>query len=336
MIIRTAILTLLSLFSGVSFGAGALNWYASQETEKEIAASEITTVISFNDAASVDKIKHSGDITTIAQVKLPGNIDNGAYGIKVLLDDTTDGKAGGRSSITLPIDKPIDLSESRALVFNYHVSEKLSNYFLGRYDIRATINNSKMMWTIPAVKPNWQIGIPDGGAEEYKNGNNYHMWDNCLRYNGDFPNDVHYTVGKSDWTKDWNYMHPGTPRVEGAPLKTRTTWTIDFDLDKLPKDHGLLTIMVGGRSAKTQVFVNDKKVGDLNGNIGTQHIRSVPYGQQVLKKYQIGRDVVTKGKNTIEITYDLGRKDGEKAKKAHASRTSPGWMCYDFLRFEVQ
>lgn len=182
----------------------------------------------------------------------------------------------------------------------------------------------------------WQIGTPDGGAEEFKNGNNYHMWNNCLRYAGDFPNDVHYTVGKSDWSKDWNYMQPGTPRVEGGGENKLTTWTIDFDLDELPANKGVLTIMCGGRSVKTQIFVNDKKVGNLNVNIGTQHIRSVPYGQQVLKKYEIDRDILTKGKNTIEITYDLNRKDGDKAKKVIARRTNPGWICYDFLRFEVQ
>ena len=148
------------------WGAGALNWYASVEIEKEIAASDITTVIRFDDAGRLGKITTSGDITSIEQIKLPGHIDDGANGIKVSFVDTHDGKAGGRQSIILPIDEPINLSGARALVFNYHVSERLSHYFLGRYDVRAQINNSQMLWTIPAVKPNWHAFIWDFDESE--------------------------------------------------------------------------------------------------------------------------------------------------------------------------
>lgn len=165
MLKKIAFSTLISLFSAISFGAGALNWYASEATEKEIAASEITTAIDFDDTSKLDKIEYYGDITAIEQVKLPANIDNGAYGIKVSLEDTKDGKPGGRPSIIFPIDKPIDLAGSRALMFNYHVSERFSDFFVGRQDIRTTINNS-MQWTIPAVKPNWHTFIWDFDESE--------------------------------------------------------------------------------------------------------------------------------------------------------------------------
>ena len=70
------------------WGAGALNWYASAETEKEIAASDVTTVISFADAGRLEKITTSGDITSIEQIKLPDNIDDGANGTRPMASGT--------------------------------------------------------------------------------------------------------------------------------------------------------------------------------------------------------------------------------------------------------
>ena len=43
--------------------------------------------------------------------------------------------------------------------------------------------------------------------------------------------EVHYVVGKSDYTKDWNYLHPAAVMGIGKP----TTWTIEFNLDVIPK-----------------------------------------------------------------------------------------------------
>ena len=202
-----------------------------------------------------------------------------------------------------------------------------------------TVKNGKVV-NVPDMTINqqsegqlvWQIGKPDGGAMEFRNGNNYHMWDNFLRYGENFPDDVHYTIGKSKVDKDWNYMQPACA-IRGG--NKPTTWTVDFDLKDLPANQGKLSIMCGGRSAKTQLFINDQKIGDLNINIGTQHVRSVPYGQQALKVYNISPAVLKKGKNKLEITFNTKRKSGESSYEI-GGRSVHGWISYDFLRFEVQ
>ena len=51
----------------------------------------------------------------------------------------------------------------------------------------------------------WDIGYPDRtGGKFYKgDGANYWLWGWCLRYGDLFPNDITYTIGQSDYHKDW-------------------------------------------------------------------------------------------------------------------------------------
>ena len=51
----------------------------------------------------------------------------------------------------------------------------------------------------------WEIGYPDrtGGKFFKGDGANYWLWGWGLRYPLLFPNDITYTIGKSDYRKDW-------------------------------------------------------------------------------------------------------------------------------------
>ncbi|HTX65055.1 MAG TPA: polysaccharide lyase family protein, partial [Opitutaceae bacterium] len=51
----------------------------------------------------------------------------------------------------------------------------------------------------------WDIGYPDRTGDKFFKGDaaNYWLWGWCLRYPLLFPNDVTYTVGQSDYHKDW-------------------------------------------------------------------------------------------------------------------------------------
>ena len=49
----------------------------------------------------------------------------------------------------------------------------------------------------------WEIGYPNRNGSEFFKGNDYWLWGWCMRYALLFPNDITYTVGKSDWHKDW-------------------------------------------------------------------------------------------------------------------------------------
>ena len=51
----------------------------------------------------------------------------------------------------------------------------------------------------------WEIGYPDRTGDKFFKGDgaNYWLWGWNLRYALLFPNDITYTIGKSDYHKDW-------------------------------------------------------------------------------------------------------------------------------------
>ena len=121
----------------------------------------------------------------------------------------------------------------------------------------------------------WEIGYPDRtGGKFYKgDGSNYWLWGWCVRYPLLFPNDITYTIGKSDYHKDWFFEQvphaDTTPWINPAakdPANQRfgwvkvqgsdnwreighgraTTWTIKFNMDKASKGQAALRIALAG------------------------------------------------------------------------------------------
>ncbi|HUD21365.1 MAG TPA: polysaccharide lyase family protein [Acidobacteriaceae bacterium] len=64
----------------------------------------------------------------------------------------------------------------------------------------------------------WEIGYPDRTGDKFYKGDpdNYWLWGWGLRYAGLFPNDITYTIGKSDYHKDWF--------IQEVPHSTTTAW----------------------------------------------------------------------------------------------------------------
>jgi rhamnogalacturonan endolyase len=53
----------------------------------------------------------------------------------------------------------------------------------------------------------WEIGIPNRLGVEFLGGPEHWQTNSRYRYAELFPNDITYTIGKSDFTKDWYYAH---------------------------------------------------------------------------------------------------------------------------------
>jgi rhamnogalacturonan endolyase len=102
----------------------------------------------------------------------------------------------------------------------------------GRLDL------GKLTWTpVRYGRQLWDIGIPNRSASEFLHGNDYWHWGLYLLYPRDFPSDVNYIIGKSNYHSDWNYAQvPRAPAGDtdahqpGAP----TTWTVHFALPQAP------------------------------------------------------------------------------------------------------
>jgi rhamnogalacturonan endolyase len=149
----------------------------------------------------------------------------------------------------------------------------------------------------------WDIGYPDhtGGKFFKGDGANYWLWGWNLRYALLFPNDITYTIGKSDYRKDWffeevphatnlSFVNPAAKDpanqrfgwVKGESLEQypqtnthgpwaiygngRTTvWTIKFNLDKPVQGYAAFRVALAGVNAISQlaVAVNGQSVGAI-------------------------------------------------------------------------
>ena len=81
------------------------------------------------------------------------------------------------------------------------------------------IDLGKLDWQpVRYGKQIWEIGYPDRTGDKFFKGDgaNYWLWGWGLRYAGLFPNDITYTIGKSDYHKDWFF--------EEVPHSTTTAW----------------------------------------------------------------------------------------------------------------
>jgi rhamnogalacturonan endolyase len=123
----------------------------------------------------------------------------------------------------------------------------------------------------------WEIGYPDrtGGKFFKGDGSNYWLWGWCVRYPLLFPNDITYTIGKSDYHKDWFFEQvphgestawlnpdakdPANQRFGWVKAATgqedmwsaigrgrTTTWTIKFNMDKTSAGQAALRIALAG------------------------------------------------------------------------------------------
>jgi rhamnogalacturonan endolyase len=108
----------------------------------------------------------------------------------------------------------------------------------------------------------WEIGFPNRSASEFRHGDEYWQWGLYQKYATEFPQDVDFTIGKSDWHRDWNYAQP--PRIDSrGKVEGPSTWRINFDLPKAPTGKATLRLAIAGSRTERGVLVsvNDQPVG---------------------------------------------------------------------------
>jgi rhamnogalacturonan endolyase len=200
----------------------------------------------------------------------------------------------------------------------------------------------------------WEIGYPDrtGGKFFKGDGSNYWLWGWPLRYALLFPNDITYTIGQSDYRKDWffeetphaenlsfinpaakdpanqrfGWMKTGTPgqdmwRTIGHGRAT--TWTIKFNMDKAGQGKATLRVALAGSDGNggLEVGVNGQNVGTIR-TIATNALR-YNTDKGVWREYyqQFDAALLKPGENTMTLTVPAGD-------------LTTG-VVYDYLRLEV-
>ncbi|RYE27299.1 MAG: hypothetical protein EOP42_19410 [Sphingobacteriaceae bacterium] len=193
-------------------------------------------------------------------------------------------------------------------------------------DIRiaaGTANIGSLIWNIPRDKGKliWEIGVPDRTAGEFQFGKQYwkpFMWET---YSPASINPLIYTVGKSDWHKNWNYVQSAYWNKDGS--FNLWPWKINFKLDQLPvSDEATLTFAFASVDhARLITYVNDdtnpfdvfNPTNSIGGNALVRQGIHAKYSTYVLKipisKLHLGENSITlvsnKGNNrTDHIMYD--------------------------------
>jgi rhamnogalacturonan endolyase len=185
----------------------------------------------------------------------------------------------------------------------------------------------------------WDIGYPDrtGGKFFKGDGQNYWLWGWCVRYPLLFPNDITYTIGQSDYRKDWffeevphgtsmawlnpeakdpanqrfGWVHTGTPGQDMWRIIGRgraTTWTVKFNMDKAEHGQAVLRVALAGADGGggLTVGVNGKTVG----NIRTVATNALRYNTDtgVWRQYAQAFDasLLKAGDNQMQLTVPAG------------------------------
>jgi len=185
-----------------------------------------------------------------------------------------------------------------------------------------SVDLGTLHWTpVRYGKQVWEIGVPDRSAAEFRHGDHYWTWGLYDLYPMEFPSGVNFVVGKSDWSKDWNYVQP--PRLGADGKWTGTRWRITFNMRDVEPGKAMLRLAIcGSRGNSLDVSVNGTGIGSSGAlpNSGVMHrdgIRSV----ETEVDLPFDMSLLARGENHIDIT-------------TQAQDWTEG-VLYDYLRMEI-
>jgi rhamnogalacturonan endolyase len=192
----------------------------------------------------------------------------------------------------------------------------------------------------------WEIGYPDrtGGKFFKGDGANYWRWGWPLRYALLFPNDITYTIGKSDYHKDWffeevphatnlAFVNPDAKDPANQPFgwvkaesqsqypnsdqngpwrvygKGRaTTWTVKFNMDTAPHGKATLRLALAGADGVggLTVGVNGHGIGTIS-TVATNALR-YNTDRGIWRQYaeQFDASQLHQGENQMQFTVPAG------------------------------
>jgi rhamnogalacturonan endolyase len=216
-----------------------------------------------------------------------------------------------------------------------------------------TVDLNKMEWKpVRYGRQVWEIGYSDRTGDKFYKGDgaNYWLWGWCLRYGDLFPNDITYTIGQSDYHKDWFFeqvphalsdawknpaakdpLHQrfGWVQVQGSDTwksigqGRATTWRIKFQLTESPKGRAALRVALGGADGDggLAVAVNGKSAGVIQPK-PTNALRyntNKSVWQECLLMFDA--KLLAQGANEMQLTVPAGP-------------VTTG-VVYDYLRLEL-
>jgi len=199
-----------------------------------------------------------------------------------------------------------------------------------------TTNLGNVIWTPTRTAPTvWEIGIPNRTAAEFRHGKDWWIsdtfpstnWAKFLEYPEEFPNDITYTVGKSDYHTDWNYVQPYDKSIQSqAPV-----WKVRFTLTKDPAPNTTAAVYVAYASAENAasiVSVNGTNItnpptGIYPPNPSDAMVREGIHGAFGDYRFTFPARLLHAGENEIDLTLRL------------TGGATRGGIMYDYVRLEA-
>lgn len=180
----------------------------------------------------------------------------------------------------------------------------------------------------------WEIGVPNRTATEFFHGEHYADPEISLKYATLFPEDVTFTVGKSDFRKDWFFQHVPhntDPAARAVPFSgvraigRATPYTVAFDLpgNTAPRGTATLRLALCGTSARAiDVTVNGQSAGSVqrllnDGAIPRHSIQGLWYEREL----PFDASLLKPGPNTLQLIIPAGPINNG--------------VIYDYLRLEL-
>jgi rhamnogalacturonan endolyase len=216
----------------------------------------------------------------------------------------------------------------------------------------------------------WEIGYPDRTGDKFYKGDNdnYWLWGWYLRYADLFPNDITYTIGKSDFHKDWFFEqvpHATSDAWKNPdakdPLNQRfgwmkaeslakyphtdsagpwavygqgraTTWTIKFNMDTAPKGQASLRVALAG-SDSTAGLSDPGAAGGLAVGVNSKSVGTIRFISTNAIRYNTNRGVWREYTQKFDATL-LKQGENEIQLTVPAGELDSG-VVYDYLRLEL-
>ncbi len=172
----------------------------------------------------------------------------------------------------------------------------------------------------------WDIGIANRNGSEFFKGDDYFHWGWYLEYPKLFPNDVTFTIGKSDYHKDWFFEqvpHATSNDETGRAPGRATTWTVIFTMKQPLAGQVRLRLAICGVGARRiDVAVNDRPAGAVEGLVYNATInRDGIQGSWVEKDVSFDASLLKAGDNILKLSIPAGG--------------LTNGIIYDYLRLEV-
>jgi len=178
----------------------------------------------------------------------------------------------------------------------------------------------------------WEIGVPNRNASEFFRAEGRRDPEISLEYARLFPEDITFTIGQSDYAKDWFFQH--VPHNEDPAAKSEPFWgvravgratprDIVFDLPEAPKGTAILRIAVCGTGTRSlEVEVNGKPTEGLN-NLTVDGVitRHGSQGIWYERDMEFDASMLHAGRNIIRLTVPQGPVNNG--------------IMYDYLRLEL-